>query len=120
MGLVGGNGDPILKRFSYALGPRAQQRLHRNLDQTRLQFLEDLLGKQGVTVVCCRGRTLEAKVSGITISVCSSTGGHFGKIWPHPSANRLPKDPPGTKPPQISPRYKELPTRGIRISFTYQ
>ena len=29
------------------LGPRAKQRLHRNLGQTCLQFLEDLLGKQG-------------------------------------------------------------------------
>ena len=44
----------------------------------------------------------------------------FGKIWPHPSVNRLPKDPEGTQPPLISPRDKALPTRGIGISPTYQ
>ena len=39
---------------------------------------------------------------------------------PHPSAKRLPKDPPGTQPPFISPRDKAPPTRGIRVSPTYQ
>ena len=34
-------------RLLYALGPRAKRRLHRNLGQTWLQFLEDLLGKRG-------------------------------------------------------------------------
>ena len=56
---------PLLKgthRLSCALGPRVKQRLHRNLGQTCLQFLENLLGKQGVTVGCCGGRELEAKV----------------------------------------------------------
>ena len=52
---------PFLKgayRLSCALSPRAKQSLHRNLGQTRLQFLEDLLGKQGVNVACCGGRAL--------------------------------------------------------------
>ena len=43
---------PFLKgthRISHALGPRAKKSLHRNLSQTSLPFLEDLLGKQGVT-----------------------------------------------------------------------
>ena len=39
---------------------------------------------------------------------------------PHPSVSRLPKDPPGTQPPLISPRDKVPSTRGIRISSTYQ
>ena len=100
-------------KLSYALGPWAKQRLHRNLGQTCLHFLGDLMRKKGVTVFCCGRRTLEAKVLGIIIGVYSSKGGHFGKIWPHlsglrtpgqtviwmgtqphPSANRLPKDPP--------------------------
>ena len=50
--------------------------------------------KQGVTVARCGGRILEAKVSGIIISVYSSRGGHFGKIRSYPSAKRLSKDFP--------------------------
>ena len=59
---------PFLKgthRRSHALGPRAKQSLHRNLGQTQLQFLQDLLGKLGVNVACCEGRTLKAKLSEI-------------------------------------------------------
>ena len=86
-----------IHRLSCAVGPGAKQRLHRNLGQNRLQFMEDLLGKQGVSVARCGGRTLEAKVSGIFISMCSSRGGHVGKVWPHPSALRSPRpnDNPG-------------------------
>ena len=61
-----------------------------------------------VTVAHCGGRTLEAKLLGILVNVCFSGDGHFGKIWPnpsvlrspslgsqpHPSINRMPKDPP--------------------------
>ena len=39
----------------------------------------------------CAGSTLEAKVLGIIISMSSSRGGHFGTIWPHPSALRSPR-----------------------------
>ena len=49
MGL-GGMVTLLLKgthRLPCAVGPRAKQRLHRNLGQTCLQFLEDLLGKRG-------------------------------------------------------------------------
>ena len=35
-------------KCSCALGPRAKKRLHRNLSQTYLRFLEDLLGNQRV------------------------------------------------------------------------
>ena len=41
---------PLLRdahSLSCALGVRAKQRHHRNLGQTCLQFLEDLLEKQG-------------------------------------------------------------------------
>ena len=44
----------------------------------------------------CRESTLDAKVSGIIISVCSSKGDHFWKIWPHPSGLRSPR--PNNKP----------------------
>ena len=61
---TGGNGDPFLKgahRLSCVLGPRAKQRLHRYLGQTRLQFLENLLGKQvtGLWVKDIGGKGLE-------------------------------------------------------------
>ena len=91
---MGTTETPLLKgahRFSCALGPRAKLRLHKNLGQTYLWILEALLGKQWVTVAHCRGRTLEAKVSGIIISMNSPGCGHFGKIWPHPSGLRSPR-----------------------------
>ena len=94
--------SPFLRdahRFTCALDPREKQRLHRNLGWTRLQFLEYLLGKQGMTVACCEGRTLEAKLLGIFISVCFSEGGHFGKMWPHPSFPRSPR--PSNNPGEI-------------------
>ena len=97
---VGGKDTTFLKsthRISCVLGPKVKQSLHRNLDQIWLQFLEDLLGKQGVIVAHSEGRTLEAKFSGIFISMCSSRCGHFGKIWPHPSPLRSsrPNNNPG-------------------------
>ena len=95
--------NPFLKgthRLSCALDPRAKQSLHRNLGWTCLQFVVDLLGKQGVNVACCGGRTLEAKLSGIFSSVPFSGGGHFGKIWPHPSALRSPR--PNNNPGRIT------------------
>ena len=91
---LGETETPLLKgayRFSCTLGPRTKQRLHKNLGQTYLQILEDLLGIHRVTVAHCVGRTSEAKVSGIIISVNSSGGGHIGKIWPHPSGLRIPR-----------------------------
>ena len=72
-------------RLWCARGPRAKQRLHSNLSQTCLWFLEDLLGKQGwLWLVVVRGRTLEAKVSGMIISMNSPAGSCFGRIWTHP------------------------------------
>ena len=75
--------------------------------------MEDLLGKQRVTVAGCGGRTLEAKVSGVFIGMYSFRGGHFGEIWPHPSALRSPKpnnNPGGiTAPKSVNRLPKDLP-----------
>ena len=78
-------------RLSCVLSPRAKQRCCKNLVQTYLWFL-DFLGKQVAAVACCGGKTLETEVSGIIIIIMNSPGGgHFGKVQPCPSANRLPK-----------------------------
>ena len=48
---------------------------------------------------------LETKVLGIIISMCSSRGGHFGKIWPNLSGLRSPgpnNNPSGITAPPIS------------------
>ena len=66
---------PLLEgahRLSCALGPRANQVLHKNLGQTYLRVLEGLLGKQRVAVARFGDRTLEAEVSEIITSVSSS------------------------------------------------
>ena len=93
-------------RVSCVLGPRPKQKLHKYLSWTYLQILEDLLGKQGVTVARCGGRTLEAKVLGIIISMNPTGSGHFGKIWPCPSGMRSPgakkKKQGGKKAPPIN------------------
>lgn len=44
----------------------------------------------GTGVSHCRGRTLEAEVLGMNISVSSLGGCHFGKILPHPSGLEAP------------------------------
>ena len=61
-------------------------------------------GKAGVNVACCGGRTLEEKLLQIFISLCYSGGGHFEKIWPHPSGLRSPRpyNPGGMTAPPIS------------------
>ena len=144
---TGGIGDSTFERWTQVFmctGSEAKQKLYKDLGQTCLWFLEDLLGKQGMTTVHCEGRTLEAKVLK-KISMNPFRGGHFGKIWPHPSALRIlspkekpgkaggntdspnskqaAKDPPptpGTQPPLITPRDKAPPIREIRVSSTYQ
>ena len=61
-----------------------------------------------------------------------SGGGHFGKIWPHPLSVSTEKPqgkqsrwesqshPSVNRLPLIPSRDKALPSRGIRISSTYQ
>ena len=51
-------------RISCALGPGAQERLHKNLGQTYLQVLEGLLGKRGWGLWIAVGRTLEVETLG--------------------------------------------------------
>ena len=78
---------------------------------------------RGVTVAHCGGRTLEAKLSGIFISVCSSRGGHFGKIWPHPSALRSPRpnnNPGGITAPPISKQVAQRSPRHTATSIPIQ
>ena len=102
--------------------------------------LEGSPGKTGCDCSLLWGRTLKANVLGIIISVNSSRGGYFGKIWPHPSGLRSPrpnnklggntasphqqrgclKTPPATELPLITPRDKIPPTRGIRITSSFQ
>ena len=65
-------------RLSCALGPKAKQRLHKNLGQTCLWFLEDLLGREGLAAFHCGGRTLEVEAPE---NVSSPGGCHFRKIW---------------------------------------
>ena len=64
------------------------------------------LGKTGVNMACCGGRTLEAKLLGIFSSVPISGGGHLGKIWPHlQSVLRRPRannNPGGITAPPLS------------------
>ena len=78
-------------RIPCALGARAKQGLHTNLGQTYLLVLECLLGKQGSAVAHFVGRTLEAEVPAIIISMRSPGWCHFGNIWPHPSWLRSPR-----------------------------
>ena len=106
--------DSILGMYgiSCALGPRAKKRLHKNLDQTYLQILKDLWGKQVAAVAHCGGRTLEVEVSGIFIGMNSPGGGHFGKIWSHPSGLRSPRPnniKGGNAVPPISKQAVESP-----------
>lgn len=51
-------------KVSFALGPRAKQRPHKNLRQTYMLFVEGVPRMQVLTVDHCEGRTLEAEVPG--------------------------------------------------------
>ena len=91
-------------RHSCALGPRSKKQSPEESGSEVTAILKGTHGKTGVTVAHCRGRTLEASsrtleaisrtleaISGIIISMCSPIGGHFGKIWHHPSGLRSPR-----------------------------
>ena len=63
---TGGNKDYTLRGHTQgSLSSREKQWLHRNLGQTYLQVLEDLLGRQGLSVSLCRGRTLGVAASSV-------------------------------------------------------
>ena len=98
--------------------------------------MKDLLGNWGDWFIVGEGhwRTLGIFISGVFLwrwpfakiwhhlSVLRSPrpNNNPGGIKLHPSANKLPKDNPGTQPPLISPRDKAPPNRGIGISPNYQ
>ena len=69
-------------RHSRTLGPSAKQSLHKNLGQTYLWILEDLLEKQVVTLAHCEERSLEKKFLGIIKIMNAPGGGHSGKLAP--------------------------------------
>ena len=87
---TGGNRDPILKRHTQTFTCTESQgkaKSPRESGTNLTAVLGGHPGKTGVNVDCCKGRTLEAKLSGIFSSLPCSGGGHLGKIWPHPSAS---------------------------------
>ena len=89
---TGGNGDPILKRHTQTFTCTESQGKAKSPRESRSSLTAVLgghPGKTGVNVAFCGERTLEAKLSEVFSSVPFSGGGHFGKIWPHPSVNQL-------------------------------
>ena len=85
---TGGNRNPILKRRTWTFMCTGSQGRARSPQESRSNLTAVLgahPGKTGVNVACCEGRTLKAKLSGIFSSMPFSGGGHFGKIWHHPS-----------------------------------
>lgn len=129
--LHGGRGQtPLLRgphRTACALGPGAQQGLHFWSDVLRV------LGKQGAAVAPCGDRTLEAEVPGIVIGLSCPGGGHFGETWHRPSGLRCPRPDSQTHQQkrrlqssqahshlQSHPETKTPPTRGTRLSSTFQ
>ena len=125
---TGGSGDPILQRPMQTVmctGSQGRAEAPQESGLDLIAVFEGSPGKTGVNVARRGGRILEARLSGIFISMHFSGGGRLGKIWPHPSVlrsprpttiqvgsqphpsvNRLPKDPPGTQLPLISSRDK--------------
>ena len=101
---TGRNRDPILERHTQnfmCTGSQGKSKVPKESGSD----LTTVPGGYVVTVAHCRGRTLEAKVLGILISVHFSRGGHFGKTWPHPSELRSPRpnnNPSGISAPPIS------------------
>ena len=88
---TGGKGDPILKRCTQTFmctESQGKAKSPRESGSNLTAVVGGHPGKTGVNVACCEGWTLEAKLSGICSSMPFSGGGHFGKIWPHPSASR--------------------------------
>ena len=109
---TGGNGDPILKRHTQTFTCTESQGKAKSPRESGSNFTAVLGGHPGkteVNVACGEGRTLKAKLSEIFRSFPFSGSGHFGKIWPHPSAVRSPR--PNNNPGEITapPISKELP-----------
>ena len=90
-------------RPSWALGPRAKQRCPRNPGQTCLRSLEALLGNRA-TMAYRGGRS---KVAGTVISMTSSRGGRFGKVYPHPFMAEKPQARQQTRWEPTSPTHQQ-------------
>ena len=126
-----------IHEVSHAWGPRAKKALSKSLDQTYWGSWRVSWGGRvlWLTVGATHWRQRSQR---IFISVSSSGGCHFGKIWPHPTACRhefqeasgqatnrvrtqthpstdmLPKVFLGTQPLLTSPLNMALPTRVIK------
>ena len=87
---MGGNRDPILKmctQIFMCTGFQGKAKIPLESGSNLTAVLGGgSNGKTGVNVACCEGRKLEAKLLRIFSRVPFYGGGHFGKIWPHPSA----------------------------------
>ena len=71
-----------------------------------------------MTVCHCRGMTLEAKISGIIISVNSPGADHFGKIWPTHQGWESPRQNNKTGGNTVPPISKQAPWRPLRHTAT--
>ena len=91
---TGGNGDPILKRYTRTFtctGFQGRAKAPWESGSNLTVVLGGPPGKTGVYVACCKGGTLKAKLSGIFSSCLSLEVAILGKIWLHPSALRSPR-----------------------------
>ena len=103
------NRDPILERCTQALtctGSQGKAEAPQESGSDPTAVLGGSPGKEGVTVNCCGGSTLEAKLLGVFISLCSSGGGLLGKIWPTPQH--------GEAPGQTTNQWEHSPTHQQR------
>ena len=138
-----GNGDPILKRHTQMFTCTGSQGKAKSPWESGSKLTTVLGGPPGKTGECGMlwGKDIGSKAprniqqhafhwrcpfwenQAPLVSQCWEAPGQTTiqvGSQPCPSVNRLPKDPSGTQPPLISPRDKATPTRGIRISSTYQ
>ena len=137
---TGVNGDPILERCTQTCtctGSQGKAKAPEESGSDLTAVLEGSPGKTGGECGLLWGRALEAKL-GNNNQRASLWRWPVGKIWPHPSAvrsprpknnpgglqphpsvNRLPKDPWAHSPSNLT-RDKAPPTIGIGISPTYQ
>ena len=137
---LGEKETPLLKgahRLSRAPSPRAKQSLHRNLVKTECSSWRTSWENRGECGLL-RGRDIGNKAlrniqqhaflwrvailakSGPTSQCWEAPGQTAIQVGsqPHPSVNKLPKEPSGTQTPLIPSRDKAPPTRGRRIRIS--
>ena len=76
-----GNGDPILERCTQAFMCTGSQGKAEAPQESELDLTADFGRSPGKTGADC-GSLWGKDIGGKFISMCSSTVGHFGKIWP--------------------------------------